>query len=416
MTERTVEQKNLRRLNAIRLTILLMELIGLAMATWFSVIQVNWNVLSIIAAITGLLIVYTHFYQRYLSGLTHTNLFKQLLADVFLQSLFLYWSGGYTNPFIFSYLVTVTISAALLPVRQRWLITTLAIICYTLLQKWYQPLISTHSAHGVMQPMVVLHLGGMWLTFSISACLVTGVVAGMAEAIRSHRAEIVVGREKRLRDERILAVATTAAGAAHELATPLSTMSILLGEMSKDYEADSPQGEDIALLRNQLRLCENRLAKIVQASQNQFVEIKTARDFVVELLDEWALLRPEIPVRFNFDASPHCRIEADQALMMAMINLLDNSADASPDFIGIALFEKDGVVVFQIEDRGEGVLDDIAFCPGSTALTTKEEGFGLGLQLSVATVERLNGDVRLYAGKTVGTITEVRLPEISLHE
>ena len=415
MAERTVEQKNLHRLNAIRLTILLMELLGLGLASWFSVIQVDWSVLSVIAATTGLLVFYTHFRKRPESDISHLRLFKQLLADVILQTLLLYWSGGYTNPFIFSYLVTVTISAALLPVRQRWFITTLTIVCYTLLQKWYQPLIPDHS-HGVMHSMIVLHLGGMWFTFSISACLVTGVVAGMAEAIRSHRAEIVASREQRLRDERILAVATTAAGAAHELATPLSTMSVLLGEMSRDCPASSPMGDDVELLQKQVQLCKTRLEKIVLASRNQSVKVRPARDFVVSLLAEWQLLRPEVKVQFDYENSPGYQIETDQALTMAMINLLDNSADASPDFVRISISRQEQNVVLQIEDHGEGVLNDIARQPGITAFSTKKDGLGLGLQLSVATVERLHGDVRLYQGETAGTITDIRLPEISEHD
>ncbi|WP_194842475.1 ATP-binding protein [Endozoicomonas sp. OPT23] len=415
MAERTVEQTNLHRLNAIRLTILLMELTGLAIASWFSVIQVDWSVLSIIAATTGLLVFYTHYRKQLVSDISESSLFKQLLADVFLQTLLLYWSGGYTNPFIFSYLVTVTISASVLSVRQRWFITTLTIVCYTLLQRWYQPLIPDHSAHGAMHSMIILHLGGMWMTFSISACLVTGVVAGMADAIRSHRAEINASREQRLRDERILAVATTAAGAAHELATPLSTMSVLLGEMSSEC-SDTAMSEDINLLQTQVGLCKKRLDNIVLASRNQAIVAKPVADVVEELLNEWQLFRPEANIQYTSSETPDCLIEADQSLIMAMINLLDNSADASPDFIGLKVMRNENRVVLQIEDHGRGVLSKVASQPGATDLTTKKEGHGLGLQLSVATVERLSGHVRLYTGSAGGTITEVSLPEVSMDE
>ncbi|MGY0216579.1 ATP-binding protein [Endozoicomonadaceae bacterium StTr2] len=417
---KTIEQINLNSLNNIRLIILLTELAGLVFASlYFTEIRLNWAPLLIVSGTGLLLISYTFFNSRHQRGISYLRLFKQLLADIMLQTLFFYWCGGYTNPFIFVYLVTVAISAALLPVKQRWLITTLCIVCYTLLQKWYHPLVDSHSAHNSLQPMFIMHLAGMWLTFSVCACLVTGVVARMADTVRAHKAEITASREQLLRNERILAVATTAAGAAHELGTPLSTMSVLLGEMAEDDDASAQLKDDIRLLGSQVKLCKERLNKIVQSSRNQDTHIIPARDFILSLLDEWQLMRPEIPVGFDYSASPVCQIETDQSLMMAMINLLDNAADASPDYVKLGILQRQDIVVLQIEDRGPGIDQEIARHPGITTFSTKKEGMGLGLQLSVATIERLNGTVHIYSAqsecgeKPAGTITEVRFPEIS---
>ena len=269
---------------------------------------------------------------------------------------------------------------------------------------------------------MMLHLVGMWLIYALSACLITGLVASMADRIRAHRAEIAASREYQLRNERILTVATMAAGAAHDLGTPLSTMSVVLGEMA-DEDQSSPQlKEDIALLRSQIDLCKNRLAQLVANSQNQQPCIQSAKECAVQVMDEWQLLRPDIDLKFNCpDLFPY-KIQADFSLKAALINLLNNAADASPHFVELKLTYETNTVVFQIRDQGTGFLPSIMEQPGVASISTKQEGLGLGLQLSAATIEKLNGTVRLYnahkgdSTEPSGAITEVRLPEIDNNE
>ncbi|WP_062265171.1 sensor histidine kinase [Endozoicomonas arenosclerae] len=415
--------RNLKILNIIRLIILLTEAGLLAVADWYFGIKPVWPPVLFAFFLTAILIIYTGLRYQHQTSISSRVLFTQLLCDTLLQTTLLYWSGGVMNPLISAYLLTVAISATLLPLKRRWMITTLTIVCYTLLQNWYQPLqfenTSNHSmtAHGMMGSMMMLHLAGMWLVYSLSACLITGLVASMADRIRTHRAEIAVSRENQLRSERILSVATMAASAAHDLGTTLSTMSVVLGEMADDHKGNAELKDDIALLRSQIEICRSRLAGLVATSQEQKPVVQNAHEFGLQVLDEWQLLRPGIEIGFHCTASQPLNVEADSSLKAALINLLNNAADASPNHVELELTHEEDMVLFKIRDQGAGFVPDISERPGYTTISTKEEGFGLGLQLSAASIEKLNGIVRLYNAYTgnnpepCGAITEIRLPK-----
>jgi two-component system sensor histidine kinase RegB len=75
----------------------------------------------------------------------------------------------------------------------------------------------------------------MWLSFALAAAVITFFAARMAEELRRQEELRAIRREEGLRDQQLLAVATQAAGAAHELGTPLATMSVLLKEMRQDH-------------------------------------------------------------------------------------------------------------------------------------------------------------------------------------
>ena len=74
-------------------------------------------------------------------------------------------------------------------------------------------------------------------------------------------------REQSVRDAQLLGIASVAAGAAHELSTPLSTMSVLLKEISKDY-SDPLLQEDLAVLQEQVKLCKESLQHMVRSAED----------------------------------------------------------------------------------------------------------------------------------------------------
>ncbi len=411
------DSTNLRNLNIIRLIVLTLELVGLLCTHFYFGIEIDWQPVSLIFGLSLGLVVYTHWRNTQVQkSISSTELFFHLVADTALQTSLLYYCGGYTNPLISVYLVPVSISALLLAPKQRWTITALCILCYTLLQSWYQPLMpmghGMHSDHG-MSAMVLFHLTGMWITFTVSACLVTGIVAPMADSLRTHRAKVAENREQQLRSERILSVAITAAGAAHELGTPLSTMSVLLKDMSEEHKDSAPLSDDIALLRSQIALCKKRLTSIVNNSQTQQAARQSAKAFVLRVLDEWQLLRPSVKVEPLYADNFSGVIQADQALEMALINLLNNAADASPNFVEVSLRQTSDSVILQIRDKGESLAESVSQSPGFITSSSKRDGLGLGLQLSAATIESQGGIVRLYKAEPVGTITEIQLQNYS---
>ena len=129
------------------------------------------------------------------------------------------------------------------------------------------------------------------------------------------------------------------------------------------------------------------------------------------MLDEWQLLRPTVHYRFQVSGmQPSPRMRADLALRSALLNLLNNAADASPDEMDILLRWDEENITLEIHDHGPGLTPEVAARAGSAFFTTKQEGRGLGLFLANATLERLGGSVRLSNREGGGATTEVILP------
>ncbi len=155
------------------------------------------------------------------------ELFFELLADVGCLTALLYLSGGSTNPFVSLYLLPLTIAAAALPARYAWSMAGLTVTGYTLLLFFFRPLGHDQSMHS---SAFNLHILGMWITFLVSAMLIASFVTTMSASIRVRDRELAAARERALRDEQVLALGTFAAGAAHELGTPLATIAVLSRE------------------------------------------------------------------------------------------------------------------------------------------------------------------------------------------
>jgi two-component system sensor histidine kinase RegB len=235
----------------------------------------------------------------------------------------------------------------------------------------------------------------------------------MAGALRRQDQLQAERREEGMRDQQLLAVATQAAGAAHELGTPLATMSVLIKELRQEHP-DPMLQEDLAVLQEQVKLCKESLQQLVRAAEadrRQAVQEQTASEWLESVLRRWHLMRPEASYRFQIigvGATPRLMPPTD--LTQSLLNLLNNAADACPDKLDIQLDWDTQWITFGIRDHGVGVPLAIAEQLGRPFFTTKGKGFGLGLFLSQASVTRAGGSVKLYNHAEGGTLTELRLP------
>ena len=408
--------RNLRRLCLIRLMLILAEVLSTGYMVVFAGISVNTvAVLSVI--VFQLLLVLITMGRLVASVPSDVGQWVlQLSLDIFGLSLFLYFFGGSTNPLVTYFLLPVVIASALLPARQQWFVTVQAILAYTLLMFYYHPVMGSESVmtgHEASSQLIGSHLQGMWLTFVITALLINTIVMKMAQAIRHQKVVIANSRERQLRDEQIMAVATHAAATAHALGTPLTTMTVLIGEMQACSVSNSDLQKDLQLLGRQVAICKSRLRELVEhcsrSAGYQSAPIRADR-LLEQVMEQWRLLRPQVVPDIEIQGTDAPEVLADPALAQALLNLLDNAADASPDSIELILQWDHHRLLLQICDRGDGFSIAEAEALGTLFYTTKEEGLGLGLSLSQATVERLGGGVRLYRREGGGTITEVSIP------
>ncbi|UVE18539.1 ATP-binding protein [Pseudomonas sp. LS44] len=406
----SASHQNLWRLTLIRILVLAAQAGSVGFAYLSGFLELPWLALSITLGVSAVLCGLTALRLRGPWPVTELEYAVQLACDLIIHSVLLYYSGGSTNPFVSYYLVPLTIAAATLPWFYSVLLSGLALASYTLLLVFYHPL----EMQLIEREKLLIY--GMWLSFAMAAALITFFAAKMAEELRRQEESRAQRREENLRDQQLLAVATQAAGAAHELGTPLATMSVLIKELRREH-ADPLLQEDLGVLQEQVKLCKESLQHLVRAAEadrRQAVVEQSAVAWLESTLNRWHLMRPEATYRYQClgsGAVPRLLPPAD--LTQALLNLLNNAADACPDKLDIRLDWDAAELVLSIRDHGAGVPLAIAEQIGKPFITTKGgKGFGLGLFLSQASVTRAGGSVKLYNNEEGGTLTELRLPRL----
>ncbi len=421
---------HLRRLVALRAIAIVIQCATLYLVHRFLAMELPWlPVLSAVMALAALDLL-TWLRLRIDRPVSNMELFSQLCADVLALTVLLYYSGGSTNPFVSLFLLPLVIAAATLPPSYTWSMAAFTTVCYTALMKYYVPLPIPHDQSGNLSGMDNMHRGlaqiggmardnifnlhvfGMWLGFVLSAVIIAWFVVRMAQAVRDRDESLSKAREETLRNERIIALGTQAAGAAHELGTPLSTMAVVIGELRHENGLLQEWHDSLALLDGQVRICRRILDKMLDKSQSSALQLPAK--FIADTMEEWRLLRPATECRYRADiCEDSARRSFDPALRPALLNLLNNAADASPERIEVEALSDGRELKFTIWDHGPGLTPEVASHAGSAFFTTKDEGHGLGLFLANATVDRLGGKVTLYNREGGGATTEVILPLLS---
>ena len=327
-------RQNLWRLTFIRTLVLAAQAGSVGLAYWLELLPLPWFQLAATLACSMLLCVFTAIRLRTSWPVTELEYAVQLACDLFIHSALLYFSGGSTNPFVSYYLVPLTIAAVTLPWRYSVILSGIALTMYTLLLAQFYPLQTFPIARENLQ------VYGMWLSFALAAAVITFFAARMAEELRRQEELRAIRREEGLRDEQLLAVATQAAGAAHELGTPLATMSVLLKEMRQDHH-DPMLQDDLSVLQDQVKLCKQTLQQLVRAAEANrrlAVEMQDVTDWLDEALNRWHLMRPEASYRFQrLGQGPVPRMAPPPDLTQALLNLLNNAADACPEGLQVTL-------------------------------------------------------------------------------
>lgn len=338
-----------------------------------------------------------------------TELFSQLAFDTVLLSGLIFFSGGATNPLVSLLLPPVAIAALTLPARCVAAVGGLALGAYSLLMFFYIPLPLADAARATR-----LHLTGMWLTFAISATMIAWFVVRMTALIRHRDAQLAAAREQALRDERVVALGTLAAGAAHELGTPLATMAVLAGEMAQDPGLPPGCREDLAVLRQQIGVCKEIITGLSRrAGAERLEQIRSIPldRWLEELRQRWHSLRPRAASCFNSTGRPPVpAIAADPRLEQAVLNLLNNAANASSREIRLTADWDDRRLTVDIRDQGPGFAPAVLAQAGQTPFAPHAAGTGMGLFLTRSALESLGGSLELDNPRDGGARARICLP------
>jgi two-component system sensor histidine kinase RegB len=442
-----------------RVEVLAQALVLLLAAGW---LRIPLEVLPMATATVGLSLfnLYSQWRLGQQQPVSEREYFCQLLPDVAALTLLLYYAGGSANPFVSLFLLPLTIAAATLPTRYIWAMAGITLGAYTFLMFYNLPLpppqgdlarldellarasglAAESGEHAGHDGGFALHVLGMWFNFVVSALIVAVFLSRLAATLRERERQLGDARqreqERALRHEQILALGTLAAGAAHKLGTPLSTMAVVLRDLELEHGQAPGLGEDLSLLRQQVDQCKRTLTQVLAsagaARERGGADQPPALPFpqwLNELLDGWRVLRPRVRVDYLAEedtAAPLVR--ADPSLEQALINLLDNAADASPGGVEVrsryetSRPDQADYCIIEFLDRGPGLDPSLSQRLGQPGVSTKDDptqagGSGIGLFLTQATLERFGGCLELSnrpAADGPGACCRVTLPLASL--
>lgn len=336
----------------------------------------------------------------------------QLVIDVAALTTFFLVGGGPDNPFTPLYLVHIAMAAVMLPPRMAGTVAGLVLVGYSGLHLWHLPLhFEVHSL-----PEVVLVRLGRWMAFAITALSIAVFVVGTASSLRRRKEQLLEARDRTARTDRLRSVGTLAAGAAHELNTPLSTLMLRLRRVRRRHE-DTETARDVDAMQEQLDRCASIVQRLLVGAGDPSasdIERRPLGAMVAEAVRLWSK-GSAIPAMVR-DASDGFEVELPGvAFQHALINLLENAREAQEavsrfDPIEVRLYREGEHGVVELADNGCGLPPE-ADQVGEPFFTTKATGTGLGVFVARAVADGAGGGLSYVPRAGPGTVVRWWFPE-----
>ena len=407
----------LQRLMLLRGFVTAIGLVGLALLQPFSSIDVPLNAIAVLSCAVAASLVFGYWRLRRGASIAPLELLGHLLIDVSLLVALLWLTGGISNPLISYLLVLLAVSATLLP---RFMVIGFAMASTALYTFFLLLDLSSDqqmAMSGDMQEMTFqLHLVGMWVIFVVSAALITVFITRMAEGIRRRELTLAKAREEALRSEQLIAIGTLAAGTAHALGTPLSTMSVLL--LDQDALATENLGvpevkEDISVLRQQVTRCRNSLTQLTryyhkdEGRSEQTIPISA---FIEDVRDYLTNIHPRSNIQIELHNTDNKTLNSDLSIKHALINIIENGIKAAKDKVNLELRASGTDLTITIADDGPGIPAEVMENLGEPFISVRNQGMGLGIYLANASISRLGGSIEMRNRVECGAVTRITLP------
>lgn len=382
--------KNLKLLWWLRNIAIVMQSAMIVFATF--VLHMLFQVAPLICIIASLAAInsLTWFQIKSEKEISNNQFFAQILIDTASLFAILYFTGGAANPFTSLFILQVIIAAIALPAFYTAVIAGIAVALYSMLliRNIEMPMM-----HNVGTGFFDLHIMGMWLSFLLMAAIVAWFVVRMNETVR-RQSQLLFETEK------MAAMGTLAASAAHELGTPLATLSVLTENIS-DAGTERKIAEQLARCKHIL----SRIATIAGITRAESGAPMMLDVFLSEIAARWQSDNPSANLTIEIASIDAPRIVAEHGIELAVRNLLSNAADESPDTITMTAHWTGHVLFLSVRDRGKGVATGL-----SDPVSTKPGGMGLGLVLVRNIIERLDGTFQLRNHQEGGAIADIELP------
>lgn len=339
------------------------------------------------------------------------EVFLQVHVDILLLSASLYLSGGTFNPFAPMLLLPMVAAASLR--RRSMLLTALStVVAYVLLRHFHVPITHPDGPAEVFR----IHASGDQFSYFATTATLAYLVHRALTSSQRHERMLAEAQERQMRNDSVVAIGAFAAGCAHELSSPLATMSVVVKELRREAPDAKRLTEDLAILDSQIRISKDIVTQFTGAAGRRRAESASAVSvdkFLTSIFERARLLHPGASIQLEFlTQRPAPRIVAEETLRQALTNLIDNAVHACPGDVSIQADWSHADLVISVCDRGPGFSAEALQKLGSEIYTTKPQGVGtgLGLMLSTVTISRLGGSLSLKNNPTGGALAQVKLP------
>ncbi len=335
-----------------------------------------------------------------------------LLLDMGALTLQLYFSGGATNPFVSLYLLQVVLGVILLPTASVAVLVTAAVLSYALLSVRAVPLA---IPRGLIAEAAALFATGRWIAFVMVASLLVLFITRISRNLRARDAHVADLRQHAAEEEGIVRMGLFASGAAHELGTPLGTLSVILADWPRvpSVAANAELAAEVGEMQAEVQRCKAIVSDILHSAgqpRGEAMESVAAGAFLDTVVEAWRPNHPHVPLDHVREGLDTAVIAAGPALRQAIWNLLDNAAEASPTGIRLCASMEDHMLAIAVHDKGPGFEPETLGKVGQLYQSTKGAGHGLGLFLAANVARRHGGRLEPRNHEEGGAEVRLLLP------
>ena len=342
---------------------------------------------------------------------SNAALLAALLVDVASLAFQLHLGGGIANPFVFLFLLQVALATVLLRPPGNWIVAAATALSVAALIAVPSP---TRIDVDLSKGLADLYVQGLLICFVLIAALLVVFITRIGRILRERDARLAELRQRAAEEEHIVRMGLLASGAAHELGTPLSTLSVILGDWQHlpSMSSEAEIYHDLVEMQAQVARCKSIVTNILLAAGKTRGEApvqSTLHAFLDELAEQWRTLSNPAGFRYRRRVVPNPWIVADAGLRQMVFNVLDNALEVSPARVELEVSGRDDDLVIEVRDAGPGFDAEVLDRLGTPYNSTKgRAGGGLGLFLSVNVARTLGG--RLALGKRESRWAKASLP------
>jgi two-component system, sensor histidine kinase RegB len=392
------------------------QLVTIAVADRLLGIKLPLAPLLIVPLLLAAINLFSVPYLRRRPGVSNLEVTTALLIDVAALAWQLHHSGGLANPFAWLFLLQVVIGAMLLEPRTSWGVVVAALVGVGTLTLDPQPLVL--PPRYAADPLTLYLLGSL-VCFVLIAVLLVAFVTRISRNLREADAALATARQRAAEEDHIVRMGLLASGAAHELGTPMSTISVILGDLVHHpaVAQDEDLQADVEDMQAELQRCKLIVSGILTAAgevRGENPSITTVRTFLTAMADEWRG-RTAASIRLDDQFGEDVTIVSDPALRQVISNVIENALEASRTEVTVQALRRGDDLVLNMVDDGPGFTAEMLETFGRPYATTKgRTGGGLGLFLVVNVLRKFGGTVEVSNRAGGGASVRLTIPLAAL--